>query len=340
MKNSFVFWISIINILFAFQGLFLAFNYFIKSNSRSTLTFHVGMLMTICSMFLLNTFFALNNEIHFESFTQPFSNMLMLAIGPSLYVYLRATIDEKNITAKAIWHYVPFFAVVLLFFILERETWEVAGMFMGFSQLGIYLYICLRLSSKNLYSLWIRPMLIAFTVVFVINLILKLLLTRYEVHFLIPLNSTLLFGIPIFWISYRELNQTSNFFRKANESNQIDAERFKKYIAQIESAMNKDHLYRNPNLSVKIMARQLEIPINMLSQVVNTHYDRSFPDFVNSFRLEEVKRNLLAEEFKRYTILGIAEISGFKSGSRFNTLFKKHVGMTPSEFRKTKQLKA
>ncbi|MEM9363901.1 MAG: helix-turn-helix domain-containing protein [Bacteroidota bacterium] len=104
--------------------------------------------------------------------------------------------------------------------------------------------------------------------------------------------------------------------------------------------MNKNHLYRNPNLSVKIMARQLEIPINMLSQVVNTHYDRSFPDFVNSFRLEEVKGNLLAEEFKRYTILGIAEISGFKSGSRFNTLFKKHVGMTPSEFRKTKQLKA
>ncbi|MEL7124168.1 MAG: hypothetical protein AAFO07_32330, partial [Bacteroidota bacterium] len=67
----------------------------------------------------------MNNETHFERFTQPFSNMLMLAIGPSLYIYLQATIEEKNITAKAIWHYFLFFAVVLLFFILERETWEV-----------------------------------------------------------------------------------------------------------------------------------------------------------------------------------------------------------------------
>ena len=38
---------------------------------------------------------------------------------------------------------------------------------------------------------------------------------------------------------------------------------------------------------------------------------------------------------KHYSILAVSEEVGFNSKSAFNTAFKKHANMTPSEFRKS-----
>ena len=40
------------------------------------------------------------------------------------------------------------------------------------------------------------------------------------------------------------------------------------------------------------------------------------------------------DDYKNYSLEGIAQESGFKSKSTFNTLFKKMNGITPSEYRK------
>ncbi|MBL7937270.1 MAG: helix-turn-helix transcriptional regulator, partial [Bacteroidia bacterium] len=45
--------------------------------------------------------------------------------------------------------------------------------------------------------------------------------------------------------------------------------------------------------------------------------------------------NLLDEKYKNYTIEAHGNEVGFKSKSSFNLAFKKHVGVTPSEFIKT-----
>ena len=62
---------------------------------------------------------------------------------------------------------------------------------------------------------------------------------------------------------------------------------------------------------------------------------KSFPDFINQYRIEEAKKRLLDPAKKHYTVLAIAEEVGFNSKSSFNNVFKKHVKMTPSEFRKS-----
>ena len=52
-----------------------------------------------------------------------------------------------------------------------------------------------------------------------------------------------------------------------------------------------------------------------------------------TYRVEEAKKKLLDPAFKHLSVLGIAEEVGFSSKSSFNSVFKKHTGTTPSEFR-------
>jgi AraC-like DNA-binding protein len=59
----------------------------------------------------------------------------------------------------------------------------------------------------------------------------------------------------------------------------------------------------------------------------------NFFDLVNGYRVREVQQRLEDEESRQFTILAIAFDAGFNSKTSFNTIFKKHTGMTPSEYR-------
>jgi len=58
----------------------------------------------------------------------------------------------------------------------------------------------------------------------------------------------------------------------------------------------------------------------------------SFPDFINSFRIEEAKKKLI--EPNPATIFAISLDVGFNSKAAFYTAFKKNTQMTPTEFKK------
>ena len=58
-----------------------------------------------------------------------------------------------------------------------------------------------------------------------------------------------------------------------------------------------------------------------------------FFDFINEYRLDEVKQALTDPAKQHLKILAIAFDAGFNSKTSFNTIFKKHTGMTPSEYR-------
>jgi AraC-like DNA-binding protein len=93
-------------------------------------------------------------------------------------------------------------------------------------------------------------------------------------------------------------------------------------------------LYKEPTLTVSDLAGALSVTPHNLSQVINTQFGKNFYDFVNTYRVEEAKRRLVNPKDTHLTILAIAEESGFNSKSSFNTFFRKHAGMTPSEYRK------
>ncbi|MCK5455567.1 MAG: AraC family transcriptional regulator, partial [Melioribacteraceae bacterium] len=68
-------------------------------------------------------------------------------------------------------------------------------------------------------------------------------------------------------------------------------------------------------------------------EVINTKTGMNFFDFINRYRIEEVKKEIIKPENDNLTLLAVAMDVGFNSKSSFNTLFKKYVGLTPSKYR-------
>ena len=96
--------------------------------------------------------------------------------------------------------------------------------------------------------------------------------------------------------------------------------------------MEEEKPYLNGKLSLKEVAEKTNISTNHLSQVINENLEKNFFDFVNGYRLNLVKQKIKKPSNKKYTILSLAYECGFNSKSSFNSIFKKHEGMTPTEF--------
>jgi len=133
-----------------------------------------------------------------------------------------------------------------------------------------------------------------------------------------------------------EIKQLSNEKTKERYKNSsLDEKTAKEYLSGLLSYMNKEKPYLNGKLSLKEVADYLGLSTNHLSQVINEQTGMSFFDFVNKFRVDEIKIRLSDQKYKYFTLLAIAYDCGFNSKSSFNSIFKKSTGTTPSEYIKS-----
>ncbi len=110
----------------------------------------------------------------------------------------------------------------------------------------------------------------------------------------------------------------------------VQAER---YVKQLLHLMDEKKPYTNSYLTLQELADELSISAHHLSQVINTKLGKNFYDFVNEYRVEEVKRRLRDPKYMHLKILAIGMDAGFNTKSTFNAFFKKATGLTPSQYR-------
>ena len=96
--------------------------------------------------------------------------------------------------------------------------------------------------------------------------------------------------------------------------------------------MDEKKPYLEPKLTLNMLATQLDVSSNHLSQTINQHQNQNFYDFINQYRVEEFKQRAKDPKNQHFIILALALDAGFNSKSAFNLIFKKHTGMTPSQF--------
>lgn len=117
----------------------------------------------------------------------------------------------------------------------------------------------------------------------------------------------------------------------------LDTETVEIYSKKLTEFIAEEQPYLIPNLSLRLLADQVEIHPNKLSWLLNERIGKKFNEFINFYRIEYFKQLASDPKNSHISLIGLAYESGFNSKTVFNTYFKKETGMTPKEFLKSSE---
>lgn len=116
-------------------------------------------------------------------------------------------------------------------------------------------------------------------------------------------------------------------------TSKMEGAELQKCCNKVGEFMKTNRPYLDSDLTLPKLAEDLNVSTHHLSQVINEMHDKNFFNFINKYRVEEVKRKIQDPKYQNYSLLGIAYESGFNSKSAFNRVFKNITGTTPSRYR-------
>lgn len=123
-----------------------------------------------------------------------------------------------------------------------------------------------------------------------------------------------------FYALFREIMQRNDNRKNAKADNMYD--KIKEYI---------DQRYCNPNISITFIASDLNFSPAYFGRLFKKYFGISFVDYLNKKRLEQAIELLLSTND---SIKTIAERVGFTNVTYFYKVFRKALGITPTEYRR------
>ena len=99
---------------------------------------------------------------------------------------------------------------------------------------------------------------------------------------------------------------------------------------RIEQLMEKEQLYRHPNLKIVDLVQRLGTNRNYVYIAINHEMGVSFTEYVNRMRIEYA--TMLINQHPGKSLTEVAEQAGFSSASSFYRNFRQFKGMGPREY--------
>jgi AraC-like DNA-binding protein len=304
-----------------------------------------------------------------------FSNFLY---GPLLYCFVDIlTSNKPQLTRKHFYHTLPFIIGFLAsaFSIItsnsKNNRFDDIVEFILFETLVVqiltYNILAIKKLKKHRASLlqtystleekdlnWLRFYLVFITGTYILSFLITHLVVfglRVDgLYVLVQLAITL----SIYLMSYRIIFQPGLFTltpsvqteiveETTTETNKyqrsgLKTEQAVNYLNELLVYMDTAKPYLDQELTIYALAEQLNITRNHLTQIINEQLGKNFYEFVNGYRVEEVKRMMEDSQYDNLTISALGLEAGFKSKTAFNTNFKKITGYTPTEWKKNQQL--
>jgi AraC-like DNA-binding protein len=116
------------------------------------------------------------------------------------------------------------------------------------------------------------------------------------------------------------------------ENSKIKGLNIQKILSEIKKIMEDEKAFAVEGISLTLVADELGITSQQLSQILNEKLNKSFNSFINEYRIDEAKKILIDEPER--TIMSIALAVGFNSNTTFSTTFSSFSGMSPKDFRR------
>ena len=273
----------------------------------------------------------------------------LLLIGPLLRLYVLAmTRPNYKLPSNYVVEFIPFMLVFGMSFFITKNwfdpTNKQAIIVFGSILIFIYLHFAgyIFISGKRLQSAkkahaeklqtkdtkaifeWLYILIIGFIIIWIS-------------YFLNIIDNTIpyivgpiVYSMVIYFLSYKaySLKVTDidgNIFKENDHTSLYN---------RIVQLIIDDTLYLEPEISLSSLSKLLGVSSQKTSKVINQHANRNFNDFINYYRIQDAKKQLLDITKNNYTISSIAFDTGFSSLSSFNSAFKKFESTTPSLYRK------
>ncbi|MCL6294068.1 helix-turn-helix domain-containing protein [Jejuia spongiicola] len=335
-----------IQIIALIQGLFLLFILFKKRKIYKKPTFWllVGSIVSIL-LFIIGD--DDNNLLAESRGWFLFDSSLFITFLFLFFKYFKS--DKEKFNKKDFFFFLPniiyfIIEIIELFQIEEILLIELFEKLIEVTFLAYLIYIIIDLF-KNKSKYWILYLTVPITLLMGVNYVndcaeligfnevLTSNDTEYQSYFLIII-AFLFYGITYYLIVNPKALMPISKLNKYKGSN-LNKQQIESYKITILDAMKTKELYIDPKLSIHKLSQEINIPRQYISEVLNIHLGKSFQDFVNEYRVEAFVTSLKKDQNEQFTLFGLANEVGFNSKSNFNAIFKKHKGLTPSQFKKT-----
>ncbi len=109
-------------------------------------------------------------------------------------------------------------------------------------------------------------------------------------------------------------------------------EHLESILKDVSLYLKENKSYLNPEINLKNFAKEINLTERLISRAINRIENKNFNNYINHYRVEEFKRLLLKDEYKKYSISAIADEVGFSSRASFYKNFKEIAGVSPSDF--------
>lgn len=239
--------------------------------------------------------------------------------------------------------------LLFLFFLIITALSGPIYFFLAYKKLKKSKESSLNFSSKEVNIDWLEKLIPIFGMVWTALIVIAVIHHVFQLFSMDCCTNGLFLSLSAFVIlvGYYGLKQKEVFFAppivvtsKSNKepevkyaSTPMEGEELQKCCNMVGQYMIKEKPYLDSDLTLPKLAEGLNVSTHHLSQVINEVHDKNFFNFINKYRIEEVKRKIQDPKYQNYTLLGIAYESGFNSKSAFNRAFRNITGTTPSKYR-------
>jgi AraC-like DNA-binding protein len=189
-----------------------------------------------------------------------------------------------------------------------------------------------RTNDDKLRLKWINEMIILIIILIIVIILPELARLLKMKNLTIFLVQAIIGSLVILYIGLRNLNvQVSSAIETAKETNRFNPETNLNF-KNIQRLFVNERIYLNSELRITDVANKISLTPNYVSKIVNENANMNFNDFVNQYRVNEIVEKFKNNEHQKKSIFALAQESGFKSKSTFQTVFKKITEKTPTQY--------
>ena len=341
MQNSLLFFFAALGV---FNGLLVSayFLFFTKQKTVDRLFFGLLVLM-LCLR--IGKSVVLNFDRSLPKIYLQIGLTACFFIGPMLYFYLRSAIEKVNRIPKN-WrvHLTVLFVIIFAFGItypypIRPEIWNKFGVpaiyavwFLYMILSGLQLIPVVKSNQKNKQEFWWIAVYAANVLVF-----FGFIFGYYALYITGSIVfTTMFYALAVFLLINRGKQSVFGEWKEKYGNKRMSESEANELISRLKSEIEQHQLFKNPDLKIKDVAKEMNIPTQQLSRLINDNFNQTFNSFINTYRVEEAKRLLLKKE--NFTLEAIGYEAGFSSKSTFYAAFKKVTNATPSEYQQSVQI--